>query len=249
MKKILLFTLLHFVLLGVQSCKHSKPTESNKETSTSSNTNEEKITNIESYIPEGYTLIEQTITDLNKDNEVDYILFIKGTDKKKFVKDENRGELDRNRRGLIILFKNGESYEVVLKNLECFSSENEDGGVYYSPELSISTDKGNINIIYAHGRYGSWSYTFRYQHNDFELIGYDETGMRNGPVIDKEISINFLTKKKIVKENINEEDFSENENPEEGEEVFKETVSKIQINKLLKLSEIKDFDELQLNIE
>ena len=150
---------------------------------------------------------------------------------------------------MIVLFKNGESYEVVLKNLSCFSSENEDGGVYYSPELSISTDKGNINIIYAHGRYGSWSYTFRYQHNDFELIGYDETGMRNGPVIDKEISINFLTKKKIVKENINEEDFSENENPEVQEEVFKETVSKIQRNKLLKLSEIKDFDGLQLNIE
>ena len=86
MKKILLFTLLNFVLLGVHSCKHSKPTESNKKTSKSSNTNEEMITNIESFIPKGYTLIEETATDLNKDNEVDYILFIKGTDKKNLFK-------------------------------------------------------------------------------------------------------------------------------------------------------------------
>ena len=86
---------------------------------------------------------------------------------------------------------------------------------------------------------------------DFELIGYDATAMRSGPVTDSETSINYLTKKKIVKVNIKEEDFSENQNPEEDEEeeVFKETVSKIKINKLLKLSEIKDFDELRLDIE
>lgn len=244
-------SILTFTCLIFTNCKDSKTEEKNNKSTVTSTTNTTAKTeiNIETFIPKGYELIEETITDLNKDGDEDHILFIKGTDKKNFVKDEYRGVLDRNRRGLIVLFKNGEGYDVVLKNVSCFSSENEDGGVYYAPDLSVTTDKGNIYVNYAHGRYGHWTYTFRYQHNDFELIGHDEAVMR-GPITEKEISVNFITKKKIVKVNINAENYSENENPdEELEEVFQETVSKIKTNKLLKLSEIKDFDELQLSIE
>lgn len=250
MKKHFSATLFIFCCLIFTNCKDSKTEEKNNKSTVTSTTNTTANTeiNIETFLPKGYTLIEQTITDLNKDGNKDHILFIKGTDKKNFVQDEHRGLLDRNRRGLIVLFKNGEDYDVVLKNVSCFSSENEEGGAYYAPELSIRSEKGNIYIDYAHGRYGGWTFTFRYQHNDFELIGYDATAMRSGPVTDSETSINYLTKKKIVKVNIKEEDLSENENPEE-QEVFKETVSKIKINKLLKLSEIKDFDELRMNIE
>lgn len=249
MKKHFSATLFIFSCLIFTNCKDSKTEEKNNKSTVTSTTNTE--INIETFIPKGYELIEETITDLNKDGNEDHILFIKGTDKKNFVKDEYRGVLDRNRRGLIVLFKNGEGYDVVLKNVSCFSSENEEGGAYFAPELSIRCENGNLYIDYGHGRYGYWSYTFRYQHKDFELIGYDATAMRSGPVTDSETSINYLTKKKIVKVNIKEEDFSENQNPEEDEEeeVFKETVSKIKINKLLKLSEIKDFDELELDME
>ena len=52
-----------------------------------------------------------------------------------------------------------------------------------------------------------------------------------------ETSINFLTRKKLIKENINKND-------EGGEENFKETWSDIEIGNLIKLSEIKDFDGL-----
>ena len=45
---------------------------------------------------------------------------------------------------------------------------------------------------------------------------------------------------KLVRENINEES-------EGNDEVFKETWSKISIDKLLKLSEIKDFEDLDMN--
>jgi len=37
-----------------------------------------------------------------------------------------------------------------------------------------------------------------------------------------------------------------NEDADTGEEVFKKTINKIRKNKLLKLSEIEDFDELRL---
>nr|WP_294926109.1 hypothetical protein [uncultured Flavobacterium sp.] len=82
------------------------------------------------------------------------------------------------------------------------------------------------------------TYTFRAKNNDFELIGYDSSD-NYGPVVNSEISINFLTKKKVTKTNTNE-------NEESGDEVFEEKTEKIKVDKLIQLSEIKDFDELEI---
>jgi hypothetical protein len=192
------------------------------------------------FLPKGYVLLEQIKGDLNKDGRDDCVLLIKGTDKSKFVTDDYRGLLDRNRRGIVVVFHKKGGYELVLKNYSCFSSENEDGGVYYAPELSLAIKKGNLYVSYAHGRYGYWDYTFRYQHSDFELIGYDNSD-NNGPIVNSETSINFSTRKKIVKENTNDD-------AESGEEVFRTTVTKIHQDKWFRLSLIKDFDELDMSV-
>lgn len=192
----------------------------------------------EDYIPEGYILFEKTFGDLNNDGNEDCILIIKATDTTKIVHDEYRGELDRNRRGIILLLKSKDAYELAVENYDCFSSENEDGGVYYAPELGVYPLNNKLHVEYAHGRYGFWKYTFRYQNSDFELIGYDASE-NYGPVVNRETSINFSTKKKLIRKNTNED-------AESGEEVFKETWSKVEIEALLKLSEIKDFDELSV---
>ncbi len=52
-------------------------------------------------------------------------------------------------------------------------------------------------------------------------------------------SINFLTKKK-------RKDINTNEEAEGGDEIFETTWSNIKITKLLDLTEIRDFDELQM---
>jgi hypothetical protein len=194
---------------------------------------------IKDFLPAGYIIFDKIYADLNKDGLADCAIIIKGTNKKNIIKDQISGELDRNRRGLIILLNKIDHYEVVTKNYDCFSSGNEDGGVYFAPELSIEIDKGNLYIHYSHGRYGYWRYTFRLQNSDFELIGYDSSDNR-GAVINNEISINYLTKKKIVKENTSA-------NAESGEEFFKETVTKVNNNKPIKLSKIKDFDRLDVS--
>lgn len=191
------------------------------------------------YIPEGYVLFEKVTGDLNKDGMEDCVLIIKGTDKSKIVTDKYRGELDRNRRGIIILFKKKGHYELAVKNYDCFSSENEDGGVYFAPELFVEIRKGLLYINYGHGRYGHWQYVFRFQNSDFELIGYDSAN--GGVVIESETSINFLTKKKQEKVNTNE-------NAQGGDEVYKETWTNIKVDKLMKLSNIKDFDGLDMSI-
>lgn len=186
-------------------------------------------------IPDGYVVYSEIQGDLNKDNQSDYAFIIKDTDKNNFIKDEYRGELDRNRRGIIIAIKNGDHYDLVLENKSCFSSENEDGGVYFPPELDISIDKGILLFHYAHGRYGYWKYKFQYRNQDFELIGYDSSSNR-GPVVEEETSINFITKKMKKRENTNKD-------AEGGDEKFKETWKSFTLPRPINLREISDFDD------
>lgn len=222
--------------------KTTKPAENEAHLTVNKSTPEKEIPAVElkqdplDYIPKGMVLFDKVSGDLNKDGIADLVLMIKGTDKSNFVQDEYHGELDRNRRGILVLLKHKDGYELVSKNPDCFSSENEEGGVYFPPELSLDIRKGNLYVEYRHGRYGYWTYTFRYQNGDFELIGYDSTSS-HGPVINREKSINFSTKRMQERVNINE-------SAESGEEVFKETWKDIQSDKMIKLSEIKDFDEL-----
>lgn len=193
----------------------------------------------DAYIPEGYRQVEETIQgDLNGDDRKDYILLIQNTDKRAFVKNRFGDTVNRNRRGLIILFGQKDGYSEVFKSLECFSSAQEDGGVYFPPELWVSINGSKIIITYAHGRYGYWAYTFRYQQGAFYLIGYDESD-DYGPIIDTQISINYLTKKKLVRKNTNPD------TQESGAEVFKETWSDISMKSLTPLASIADFDNFE----
>ncbi len=193
------------------------------------------------FLPEGSVLFKQYNGDLNKDGKEDCIIITKKTNKHNIVMNDYDEKVDRNRRGIVVLFKNEDGYSLAAKNHDCFSSENEDGGVYYPPELWIETKRGNLLVHYLHGRYGVWSYTFRYHKNDFELIGYDQTDNR-GPVTQRKTSINFLTKRKQLKVNTNKNASTD------GEEIFKETWEKIELKKLITLSEIKNFDELDMSI-
>lgn len=192
---------------------------------------------IADFVPAGYKVFQEIYGDLNKDGIADCVVIIKGTSKENVIVDEYRGKQDRNRRGIIVLFKENGNYVLAVKNDDCFSSENEDGGVYFPPELDVSIEKGKLYVHYGHGRYGYWAYTFRVKKTDLELIGY--YGSDGGAVTNSETSINFLTNKKLTKKNTNE-------NAEGGDEIFEETKEDIKRNKLIKLSEIKDFDELEI---
>jgi len=205
----------------------------------------EKSKNVTDFLPSGYVIFGKLNGDLNKDGILDYVLLIKGVDENKIIKDEYTGELkDQNQRGIIVLFNKNDHYELALKNYECFPlSEHEINGV---ESISFEIKKNNLFINYTLGRAKYSKYNFRYQNSDFELIGYDQ--IDGGPsfsgkssfVIDNEKSINFLTNKKKQKTNVNK-------NAEGGLEVFKETIKKIKIDKLIRLSEIKDFNLIDMD--
>ena len=195
----------------------------------------QEITN---FIPKGYKLFDKVYGDLNQDGITDCVLIIKAMHKEGFVTDDDGNVIDRNRRGIIILFNKHDGYEVALKNYDCFSSENEDGGEYGPPELSINIRKGKLYVVYNYGRYGFWSYCFRYQDSDFVLIGFDRSENWGATVFTKK-SINFLTGTEYIDKNIN------SKNPD-GKNVFRRKVVKIDRKPLYKLSKIKDFDDLDV---
>lgn len=200
------------------------------------------IQGFSSFVPKGFKVVEQIVGDLNKDGVNDCVLLIKGTATHQIITDEYRGKLDRNRRGIIVLFNKGRHYETASKNYNCFSSENEDGGVYFAPELSVDIKNGNLLATYAYGRYGYRKYIFRFRHTDFELIGYDNAEkssfVSDGVTFD-ETSINLLTKKKLIKKVVNV--------TADGKELYKEVWKNLSVIKRLRLSEIKDFDEIEIN--
>lgn len=239
-KYLIIFGLMVSLLLSYSSSKSKKTIKKTNDLGSIQRRNltvipKQKV-NTADFVPKGFVLFSTIKGDLNKDGLIDEVLIVKGTDKSKVIVNRFEERADRNRRGIIILLNKKGRYELALKNLNCFSSENEDGGVYFPPDLSVQIEKGNLYIQYSHGRYGYWRYTFRFRNADFELIGYDSSD-NFGPRIDRETSINFLTKKKLVKENTNQND-------EGGDEVFKEKWSKLPAKPLVKLSQIKDFDDL-----
>ena len=197
-------------------------------------------------VPTGYRFFDELHGDLNKDGKDDYVLIIKATDKSKFEQDEQRGELDRNRRGILIFFNNGNDYQLALDNRSCFSSENEDGGEYFPPELSVSTGKGNLYIAYDWGKYGNWKYTFRYRNGEFVLIGYDafvremsdsDVDGKKIVVVDRNTSYNFSTKKVFTQSITQYMD---------GGSKTDEKWDTFVVNRPIKLADIKDFDELYI---
>ena len=189
----------------------------------------------QAYIPPKYVLFEALQGDLNKDGQADAVLIVKNTDPKMWVENQFGNTVDRNRRGIIVLLNEHGKYQTLIQNLSAFSSENEDGGVYFAPELVPSIEKGMLKIHYAHGRYGYWSYTFRVEGRDMRLIGYDDSN-NHGPLVKSETSINFLTQKKLFRDNLNKD--LDDDSPR-----FKETWSRINIAPMY-LSKIKDFNDL-----
>lgn len=191
-------------------------------------------------IPDGYLIYDRIGGDLNKDGIGDSVFILKKIDENNIVTNNYDEVVDRNRRGIMIFLNQNGLWNLTVKNMSCFSSENEEGGIYYPPQLTAVIKKGNLYLEYEHGRYGYWSYTFRLKDSDFELIGYDWSD-NYGPIIQSETSINFLTKRKLFRENINQD------TELGGNEIFEETWSDIELDVLLKLSEIVDFDELVVN--
>ncbi|MCR5697336.1 MAG: hypothetical protein K6G73_10235 [Marinilabiliaceae bacterium] len=124
--------------------------------------------------------------DVNEDGLTDYLLSIQGTDPDGWGPYQYKEDslVNKNARGFILVINKGDYFETDIRNNSCFPSDNEDGGVYFPPDLEISSAKNSLTVRYWHGRYGSWGYEFLYQNGNYVLISYSRS-YSNGPLLEK----------------------------------------------------------------
>ncbi|MDM1453942.1 hypothetical protein [Myroides odoratimimus] len=167
------------------------------------------------YVPKNWKIVSTAKGDLNKDGIEDLVLVIKNTDASNVIKNESLGQnlLDTNPREVLVFFKDkSHNYRLVERNSKGFvPSENS----VENPCLSDPFDEVSIVNNILIWRFNYWSscgtyfssnmtYKFRYQHNNFELIGADYYQFSRSTGEGMHISINFSIKKKEVTTGLNE---------------------------------------------
>lgn len=163
------------------------------------------------FIPFGWKKIYQVSGDLNKDLIVDEALIIENTNPKNLIKNDGMGSniLNVNPRMLLVLFKEKDNtYKLVVKNTKFIPTENDAESTCLTDPLSetngIEIKKGVLVISYQYFMScGSWSvttvdYTFRFQNQKFELIGFDSRDFHRASGEKSQSSLNFSTKKMSI---------------------------------------------------
>lgn len=164
---------------------------------------------IEDFVPKSWTVLYHVQGDLNKDKVDDHAMIIENTDPKNFKKNEGLGadQLNLNPRILLIFFQNKDGYALAAKNDKGFiPPENSEDSPCLEDPISetkgISIEKGLLKVAFNYWlSCGSWSvnaatYTFRFQNNGFDLIGFDHSEYHRANGEKSDTSINFSTKKK-----------------------------------------------------
>ena len=163
------------------------------------------------FVPDGWEIEMQAKGDLNKDGIEDVVLVLRENNPENVIKNDDPGEqlFNTNPRILAVLFgKKDGGYNLIENNHTLIPRRTDpvildyltgvgDGGV----SIQQGTLTVKMGIFSSAGSWGmsSISYTFRWQNNKFELIGYDSTTTNRASAEIKSININYSTRKvKIV---------------------------------------------------
>lgn len=159
-------------------------------------------------VPKGWIILDSAKGDLNKDGRNDLAFVIQHTDPKNIQLNQNglgRDTIDLNPRIMAIYFADSVS-GTFSKNIQC----NDfiilcDNPTMDEPFDGIEiTPKGILKIKFHFWfSAGSWetsnhTYIFRYQNNEFALIGYESSEIHRGSGEAKDYSLNFSTKKMSI---------------------------------------------------
>lgn len=158
----------------------------------------------EGFVPTGWTLEYSRKGDLDLDGQDDLALVLRQQDPRNVVEHDGFGPspFDSNPRILAIAFSRPSGYVLVAQNHTLIPRPDspaasdvldEDGGVFIQ--------RGTLLVaLYAWTSAGSWSsgattFTFRWQHGDFALIGYDRDSVMRNSGQTEQMSINFSTRR------------------------------------------------------
>lgn len=150
------------------------------------------VKTINDLLPPNWFLKDSTEGDLNGDKISDLVVIAEFKD----TIEEMRPDSSLNvgsPRILLILFKNSKTrnFDLILQH-NTFIIRNGEGGMDPETYGKVSISKKVLNIFYTFF-HGHAEYKFRYQQNDFYLIGATSGGVSGGQI--DFWDINFLTKK------------------------------------------------------
>lgn len=173
---------------------------------------QQEVTETKDIVPEGWSVHYAAVGDLNGDNQHDAAFVLQYKDSVQVLKEED-GYTDTvitQPRILAILFKTAKGFRLMLQS-NTFILPHDD------PRMEDPFDGMNIvnrvleikfRYWYNIGTYymGFTSYKFRYQDEDFKLIGADYKTFHRASHDYEDRSYNFLTKKRsVIKGNDNED--------------------------------------------
>lgn len=180
MKKNYLSYLLFLAIVLTHSCKSApekKPTNQTKakaasiEKVESKNVIETKSTSaasnaLEDFIPKNYFLLESVKSAMNNQNQQHVALICAPNNEK------NPEEFSQTNRRIIMLLQSGDSFTELSSNdnlILCKSC----GGVFGDPYNGVELKNNILKISNYGGSAWRWSenYTFRFQNNEWQLIG------------------------------------------------------------------------------
>lgn len=165
-------------------------------------------TNINAFVPKGWKIIYRAKGDLNKDHLADEAIIIQNTNPKNIIKNEGMGsdKLNLNPRMLLVLFKTSGNYSLQAQNTSFIPLENDAENTCLADPLqetgAINIKNGTLILSYQYwlscGSYGvnNLDYTFRFQNQKMELIGFDTESYSRSSGEETITSLNFSTRKK-----------------------------------------------------
>jgi hypothetical protein len=167
-----------------------------------------EATSAEGFVPTGWKLEQKLTGDLNRDGVPDLVLLLRQDDPKNLMTHDALGEnpLDTNPRILAVAFGRASpaGYVLMLQNhtliprreVPVVSDPLEDGGV----TIERGTLRVKLNYWTSAGGWGTTAsnYTFRYQNQRFELIGFDRTEFMRNSGESRDTSINYSTGKMSI---------------------------------------------------
>jgi hypothetical protein len=157
--------------------------------------------NISDFVPVGWTILDSTYGDLNKDGSKDAAIIIQHKDSVTLVNSPEDTVLTQPRI-LFVLFKNpADNSFMLMEQSNSFILKHERDHMddpYQQLAINNGILEAKFHLFYYMGSYDvtNATYKFRYQQGQFVLIGADKSSFDRASHDFEEYSYNFLTKKR-----------------------------------------------------
>jgi hypothetical protein len=162
------------------------------------------------FAPSGWMVESQKAGDLNGDGRADIAFVLHDTEKRNVLTNTDMGvqEIDTNPRILCVAFANadGSGYTLALQNHTLIPR-----WVYPTQDDNFGDQGGEIKVargalqvsLHYFANAGGWAmgtttFTFRYQHGSFELIGFDNENHERNTGGDTSTSVDYSTGKQTI---------------------------------------------------